>query len=293
MKEHVQLPDMSHYNDCHDLMETHKKYHDLRVAATIGLCIFGIFLHGFLGASGLIIVLSFFYSLILIVNSIRATAEKLRPLLIMLIFLVLGIGLQLLNFGVGCLLILIYVMQIPEYKNAQWLMQQTGYPHFDQYTTIQEYGAEEFHSRYDTTDIPENAEMPELKNGERDLENGLPDAVMPTVEGIETLKKPPKRKLPKRAPMPVPDAFAGISPMEKAAPQPIPAAFAGISPLEKPAPLPEPEVPAVDFDIPTEIPDPVWDIPDPVMDTSVITSSFPEIAGDIADLPEIPDIPQI
>ena len=55
----------------------------------------------------------------------------------------------------------------------------------------------------------------------------------------------------------------------------------------------EPEVPAADFDIPTDIPDPVWNVPDPVLDTSAVVSNFPEIAGDIADLPDIPDIPQI
>ncbi len=69
-----------------------------------------------------------------------------------------------------------------------------------------------------------------------------------------------------------------------------------IAPLEPIAPVTE--VPAAQeqetrIPDPAETPDPVWDIPDPVMDTSVVTSSFPEVAGTIADLPEVPDIPKI
>lgn len=290
MEEYVQKPDTSHYDDCRALMEMHPRRYRMRLIITLVLGVFNFFLqllpmlsHGVLGLA--LGFLGGLYYIAVIVTAVKAKIEELTPLLTLMILLAAGTVLQFINLAVGLGLLLVYAFQFAEHRHAVWLKEQPGYPHFDHYLTAQEYGTQEFHSRYDIEDSQKPAEqavMPDI-GSETDADNA--EAMQPVTEIWGNR--------PKKRARPTAQSFEEIA-------APLPKRR-----KEMPAPVPEPElprvaelpkvaeVPKVDFDLPADIPMPSWDIPDPVMDTSVITTSFPEIAGDIADLPEIPDIPQI
>lgn len=332
--ERFRAPDTSHYDDCRGLMESFRTHRTIRLVLAGLFCVISLFIHTFpLLARGtsfgmLIGLLSIPFTGLVMWQAVMAKTDNMSAIVRLLVVLAAGAVLQMMNAGAAIALMIVYVTQIPESRRLDWLKTQEGYPHFEHYITIQEYGLEEYHPHHDTDDMKHGGKMPELSANERDKDNIPKPSVMPSAEGIAEMKAPPKREMPARPSIPVPAAFAGISPMETAKPAEETAASEECSHMEqatsqvladlsapepekpvsqkkkrrsspwleaprKKAVIPEPEVPAVDFDIPTDIPDPVWDIPDPVMDTSAVVTSFPEIAGDIADLPEIPDIPKL
>ena len=322
-RERFQAPDTSHYDDCRGLMQSIRTHRTVRFFITIFFCVLSIVLHTMplAAASDTISMarafLSLPFSAFVIWQAALARSEQMKPLIKLMVVLGIGAVTQWMNAGAAIALMIVYATQIPETRKLEWLKTQEGYPHFEHYITIQEYGLEEYHPPHDTSEQKYNGEMPELSDKERDNFSTSRQPVMPSAEGMAALKAPVKPEMPARPEIAVPAAFAGISPMDTEKP----AADTELSTAKVLANLPEPEkpavkkkksrsspwlhtespkrrtmepeVPAADFDIPTDIPDPVWNVPDPVLDTSAVVSNFPEIAGDIADLPDIPDIPQI
>lgn len=322
--ERFRAPDTSHYDDCKGLLGAIRLYRIVRICLVIFFCIASLFVNtipSFLELTPVSLLTGLFsipYMAILIVLAMKVKTDDTMKLLRLLVVMAAGTLLQLIHPGAGIAMMLIYVTQFAEMKRYEWLKNQDGFPHFEHYVTIQEYGLEEYHPHHDMNRVKNGGNMPELTAEASGSSSVSRKTAMPPVEGIAEMQAPPKPEMPARPETAVPAAFAGISPMEQEKPvlpsSPVSAASAEIPPMEQKKParrrkfrnpfleqkdpseqgsLPEPEVPAVDFDVPTGIPDPVWDIPDPVMDTSSVLTSFPEIAGDIADLPEIPDIPTI
>ena len=321
--ERFQAPDTSHYDDCRSLLQSIRLHRTIRFVIAVIFSVISLFIHTMpmilesTAISAIFGVLSLPFSVLVIWLAVLARSEDIQPNIRLMGVLAAGAVLQVMNAGAAITLIIIYATQIPETKRLTWLKTQEGYPHFEHYITIQEYGLEEYHPHHDTDERKYSGDMIGLSDNEQDKLNTPQQTVMPSAEVISELKAPPAQEMPARPEIAVPAAFAGISPMDTEKPesrmeQATSQVLADLPQPENPVPqkkkrssypwletsrpkktFTEPEVPAVDFDVPKDIPDPVWDIPDPVLDTSAVVSSFPEIAGDIADLPEIPDIPQI
>lgn len=290
MVNQVTESEKQHYFDCASMMRSVCTHYKLRLllVTVFGAINFLVHVVPAFSANPIWGILALLYLIALFILAFKAKPDQLGVLIGLLFLLGLGAILGLCSMGLGVGLLFVYATQILEYKRLQWLKQQEGYPDFDLVEELREQGAFDYQAPYDVTTQDEaNEEMIELDYRERDRNNMPTDAQMPVIEGLEALQAPPQRKpasrpkMPERPNTPVPEAFAGISPMM------------GTAPVQNTKPLPEPNVPKVDFDVPTDIPDPVWDIPDPVMDTSAVVSDFPEINGNIADLPDLPDIPQI
>ncbi|MBE6851690.1 MAG: hypothetical protein E7504_08220 [Ruminococcus sp.] len=312
------MHDTSHYAECAAIMQQHKSSHMKRFFLILLLTVFngyfhimtmpiwraeeGVFPIAIFGLGFFWGVFALLYNIAVVVLGLLATPEK--PVLCWVSFglVLLGLFLNLMNPILGIAIAILFIIGIIDSKKAAWIKAQPGYPYFNERFTQQEsiafqdYNAdhnirdradddmEDISEAKDTIPTPAIAEMP-------DVEFLIPDiAETPT----DSMKPKTEVSTPKSTPLPSVDAAAIIAPMYGEEPKP--------AEIQKPKKKKwnfkeklqsEPEVPKVDFSIPTDIPDPVWDVPDPVMNTEVILSDIPEISGDIQDLPDIPDIPQI
>ncbi len=291
-------PDTSHYDDCRAMLQSIMAHHKVRIGFAFALCTISIVVHSVrIFADGTIFgviagLLSYPFAAAVLGLSLAAKPDKLKLLIALLIVLAAGTLFSFIQPGIGVALILIFATQILESRRLDWLSQQEGYPHFEQYITIQEYGLEEYEPTHEVCEKQHGGAMPELDETVTDPLN------IPADLRKSTVPRPAANPAPHTGIQDIAAVSAGILAKPAKPEQPAPkkkkrrsAAWKKLA-SEDPA-FDVPDVPAVDFDIPKDIPDPVWDIPDPVMDTSSIVSGVPEIAGDIADLPDIPDIPTL
>lgn len=266
-------------------------------------------------------LLALVVTVVIIVLSFLGTQEKpkLKYIVCGLLVLCIVLDLMLLWIAIPCMLICFW--SIYESKRAAWIKQQPGYPYFNERFADQltRHG-KQYHSRYDLKqkidgimteldaekehdtftmepaqkreyDGIAGADIP-FAQAQTDRPSVLMNVEAPVVSAIsdlselapaEALQAAPEE--PKVVPIAVPELSQAVPELSQAAPE-VPKA----APPKRSIPKPEPEI-----EVPSgnDIPDPVWDVPDPVMDTGSILSDFPEVNGDIPDLPEVPDIPQL
>lgn len=290
-------PDTSHYDDCRSMLQSIMTHHKVRIAIAFALCLISVIVHSMnTFTDGTIFgviagMLSFPFAAAVLGISFAAKPDNMKILIALLITLAAGTLFNLIQPGIGVALILIFATQILESRRLDWLKQQEGYPHFEQYITIQEYGLEEYEPTHEICEKQHGGSMPELDETAMDPLN------IPADLRKNTVPRPAAKPAPHTGMQDIAAVSAGILAEPAKPEQPAPEkkkrrSGAWKKLAQEQAASTVPDLPTVDFDVPKDIPDPVWDIPDPVMDTSVITS-VPEIAGDIADLPDIPDIPTL
>jgi membrane-bound metal-dependent hydrolase YbcI (DUF457 family) len=310
-------PDTSHYDDCRGLMHTIVRNRKARFIITCIFCLLSFIINttAIFFVSAVIALISTAFLAAVCSLAMPQFLKSMKTLIALMLVVTVGTLFSLIQPGIGIALLLLYATQIYENKREEWLSQQEGYPHFEQYITIQEYGMEEYDPTYSTDEKRNNGEMPDVVGGEEDAFNihaaqKTEIAPLPEPASLQNTAAPELASMgnsaaPVAAPI-VPPTQDTASILSKSAVPETPAkpkkkrrsrAWEKYAKEEAAAQVPDvsdvPDVAPVDFDIPKDFPTTNWDIPDPVMDTSSITSSFPDIAGDIADLPDIPDIPQI
>ncbi len=309
------LHDTSHYDECRAIMHKNKYWHMRRFFLIVLFTLINGYFHIvtmplWCAEEGVVAIaifsFAFFWGALAILHNIAiavlgllATPEKPVLLWIALALVVLGLIFQLMTPVCAIPIGVLFVIALFSSKKVLWVKEQPGYPYFNERFAQQASIAfQDYRSDYDVddradgaaydlaeaTDIiptPATAEMP-------DVEFLIPDVSHP----VKTEIRPqPKPKMSEPDAAAASEVLAGVSPMYKTqTPAPKPAKKKGW--MRRPA-ASEPEVPKADFSIPMDIPDPVWNVPDPVLDTKVVLSEVPEIAGDIQELPDIPDIPQI
>ncbi len=311
------MHDTSHYAECATIMQQQKKSHMKRFFIILLLTIFngyfhiitmpvwraeeGVFPIAIFGFGFFWAVFALFHNIAVAALGLLATPEKPVLCWISVAVILLGIFMNLMNPLIAIAIGILFAIALVDSKKAAWIKQQPGYPYFNERfaeqenKAFQEYEADhDIHDRADEdmediaeardiVPIPAMAEMPDV------------DFLIPDVSAMPAAsEKPAASEVSEQQMYCVPDTAPAISPMR--------AEEAKLTETRKSQKKrwnfkemmqSEPEVPKVDFDIPTDISDPVWDIPDPVMDTGSILSTVPDISGDIQDLPDIPDIPQI
>lgn len=133
--------DTAHYDKCRTMMLTHKRHHLKRAVLVAILMLMNAFisiirvpitygtpyLYGFF--LGIVI---FLYCAVTVVIGFFAVPEKPKLLIITCLLILGGLldGWIALYFGIPMLML--FLWQIPEAKQAVWLKTQTGYPHFNE-----------------------------------------------------------------------------------------------------------------------------------------------------------------
>lgn len=329
--------DTSHYEQCREILQKHQSHFRIRLALLFLLLIMNFFVQmyeyvkvlvdyrGFHMAVGTVAV-----SGAAIIFGLFASPDHPKVVRTLLGILIFGYLFNWINMLICMGLVIVYLTELPECRQAQWVMQQPGYPYFSE-----RFEEQKLHSGFRSVHkldgrrhaVMQNAEQPAMPPDDPETEAAIqamrqrsrkrkeqqhyairPGETADTMPGVmlEVPDEIPAESAPVTEenvpvfyePLPEPEL-----PKEEEIllptwdvpdpdfSEPVTAASEMTSPL--PAPLPEPELPKVEeIQLPAwDIPDPVF--PDPVTDTSVILSDFPEIAGEIPDLPEIPDIPTI
>ncbi|MDE5754926.1 MAG: hypothetical protein K2H89_10360, partial [Oscillospiraceae bacterium] len=163
--------DTSHYDKCRTMMIKHKKNHLLRIGLVAFLMLINayvkvvrspidqgrLYLWGFFFGVGILI-----YCVITLVIGLFAVPEKPKLLAATCILLFIGIIGEWLAPYLGIPMLLIFLWQIPEAKQAIWIKQQEGYPHFNERLTEQmkNFG-KEYQPEHKFDDL-HDAEMPDL-----------------------------------------------------------------------------------------------------------------------------------
>lgn len=270
------MTDTSHFDKCKQIMLLHRKHHRMRFTLLVILLLSSLFFQlleyskvfenyvGFHLGMGAIT-----FSVTALVFGLFATPERPTCLAALLAVLVFGAFRFFINFLLTVPLVLVYLLEIPECLKARWVMRQPGYPYFNERFETQ---SQPYHSTY-SLDGRSNAVM-----------QGTDDAALPIQ----------------------PDKEAAILQMQKRrrqqAEQEADAARKRydiqLGKTEDAMPEILLHIPEEDAEVPPPLPEETAPVPeappaDPVTDTSVIVSDFPEITGDIPDLPEIQDIPKL
>ncbi len=303
--------DTSHYDECRSIMERHKRNHKKRTTLLFILIIMNGYFHivpmPMLRADGAFArnaiftsgfgyaVLAFLVSIGLLAVGFLATSEK--PTLIRVGFVLIGISLifGLINPIILLFIFVLFLLALFETKKAAWVKQQPGYPYFSERFYEQMENFSQNYKPDHNIRRAQKGDMSALENATdrnplqfrakgADFQGTMPDLDPEKPIVMASVPEPPVPAAQTIAEIPEP--VPAPSPVRTKPPKPFAAPAAE-------APLPEPELPDTNFDIPTEIPDPVWDLPDPAMNTADILSDFPEVNGDIPDLPDIPDIPKL
>ncbi|MDE6005234.1 MAG: hypothetical protein K2G88_07595 [Oscillospiraceae bacterium] len=169
----TEIHDMSHYDKCRTMMMKHKKNHMLRVGLVAFLMLINayvkvirspidqraFYLFGFFFGVGILI-----YCIITLAIGLFAVPEKPKLLATTCILLFIGIIGEWLAPYLGIPMLLLFLWQIPEAKQAVWIKQQEGYPHFNERFTEQmlNFGKEyEPEHKFDDLHHTEMPDMPE------------------------------------------------------------------------------------------------------------------------------------
>ena len=173
----TQVHDMSHYDKCRTMMMKHKKNHMLRVSLVAFLMLINAYvrvirspidnhasyLFGFFFGVGILI-----YCIIILTIGLFAIPEKPKLLAITCILLLIGIIGKWFALYLGIPMLLLFLWQIPETKQAIWIKQQEGYPYFNERFTEQmrnfgkEYQPEHQFDDLHDIEMPDIPETPSL-----------------------------------------------------------------------------------------------------------------------------------
>lgn len=254
-------------------------------------------------------ILCIFLSLVCITLALLGdhTHPKLFIALNAVIFLAMIAGIFYIVFAL--FLLGMNLLASREYFKMQWIMQQPGYPYFNErfdeqqehhiYEPLhkldhrrnaemldaQEIASPDHLYQNPSTHAPVNPEVkPEPEMMDYTLKVSDDPAEMPGIEDIfEHVEPLPEPELPKADDIPAP-VWEDPVPVSS---QPAPAAKKPVHTARKPAAAQTDHTPVSDF------PDTNWDIPDTKWDMPETNWDVPDIASDIPDLPDIPDIPKL
>lgn len=247
-------------------------------------------------------ILCIFLSLVCITLALLGehTHPKLFIALNVVIFLAMIAG--IFYFVFALFLLGMNLLAVREYTKMQWIMQQPGYPYFNErfdeqqehhlYEPLhkldhrrnaemldaQEIAPPDHQYQNPSTHAPVNPEAkPEPEMMDYTLKISDDPSEMPGIEDIFKHVEPlPEPELPKAEDIPAPV-------WEKPAPAPKKA----VQTAKKPAAAQTIPDPVSDF------PETNWDIPDTKWDMPETNWDVPDVASDIPELPDIPDIPKL
>ncbi|MDE5736995.1 MAG: hypothetical protein K2H93_01365 [Oscillospiraceae bacterium] len=109
----MEIPDMSHYGKCRMMMRKHERHHMLRFKLVAFLMLINAY--GYIHSP---IEHVFIYSVITLAISLFAVPEKPKLLAITCILLLIGIIGNLIRLYFGIPMLLLFLSQIPETKQA-------------------------------------------------------------------------------------------------------------------------------------------------------------------------------
>ena len=184
------------------------------------------------------------------------------------------------HWVIAGILLLMYVIAIPEFKKMQWIMQQQGYPYFSE-----EFEEAKLHSEYEPMHRLDNRSYGEME----DI-----DGNTITADEIKA-KEDAHREEAIRANTPTMDYTMKLSDDPAEMPG-IDDIFEHVEPMPEPDPPKAADIPDTKWDVPdvkADIPDTKWDVPDVKADIPDTKWDVPDVNTDIPDLPEIPDIPTL
>ncbi|MDE6005233.1 MAG: hypothetical protein K2G88_07590 [Oscillospiraceae bacterium] len=138
----MEKPDMSHYGKCRMMMRKHEQHHMLRFKLVAFLMLINAYMHIHSPIEQGISIL--IYSIITLAIGLFAVPEKPKLLAITCILLFIGIIFGWIAWHIGMIMLGLFLLQIPETKQAVWIKQQEGYPYFNERFTeqMQNFGKE-------------------------------------------------------------------------------------------------------------------------------------------------------
>ena len=211
-------------------------------------------------------ILAIFFSVVCIVLAFLGEQKQPKLHIALIITTVIGALTTCYNWVIAGILLVMYLLAIPEFKKMQWIMQQPGYPYFSE-----RFDEAQLHSEYEPLHKLDNRSYGEME----DLDGLTADP------SVIARKEAEHKEEAVRVATPAMDYTLKQSDN--------PAEMPGIDEIfEHVEPQPEPELSKAE-----EIPGPKWDVPDVKADIPDTKWDVPDINTDIPDLPDIPDIPKL
>ncbi len=223
-------------------------------------------------------ILTIFISLICIALAFLGEQKRPKLHIALIVMVVIGILTSCFHWAIGGLLILLYLIAIPEFKKMQWVMQQQGYPYFSE-----RFEEAKLHAEYEPMHRLDHRSYGEME----DL-----DGNAPAPDSIRA-QEDAHREEQIRINTPTMDYTLKVSDN--------PAEMPGIEDIfDHVEPMPEPpkadDIPDTKWNVPDaklDFPETKWDVPDVNTDIPDTKWDVPDVNTDIPDLPDIPDIPQL
>ncbi|MBD5142347.1 MAG: hypothetical protein HDT22_01875 [Ruminococcus sp.] len=167
----TEIHDMSHYDKCRTMMMKHKKNHMLRISIVAFLMLINAYVRVIRSPleyhAGYLLVFFFgigvlIYCIITLIIGLFAVPEKPKLLATTCILLFMGIISKWIALYLGIPMLLLFLWQIPETKQAVWIKQQEGYPHFNERFTgqMRNFG-KEYQPEHKFDDL-HDIEMPDI-----------------------------------------------------------------------------------------------------------------------------------
>lgn len=195
--------DTSHYDKCRTLMLRHKKNHMHRVVITAVLMLINAYIsiiripiiHGLVALYGFFFGIGvFLYCIVIVIIGFLAVPERPKLLVTTCILIIIGIFGKWISIYLGIAMLGLFLWQIPECKQALWIKDQPGYPHFNErFTEQMKNFGKTYQSEYQFDDFCDSR-MPDMP------ETPSPDFVikeMPSVpESIQNLPETEKISFP-------------------------------------------------------------------------------------------------
>ncbi|MBR3630026.1 MAG: hypothetical protein IKN55_06095 [Oscillospiraceae bacterium] len=205
-------------------------------------------------------ILALLFSLGTLALAFFGTQERTKLYICLLVEIVLAVLAGCYHWVFGGVLLLMFLLAIPEYKKMPWIMKQPGYPYFNE-----RFEEQRRHAEYQPDhqlDGKRTGSMLDMDGNpvEMPAAYSQPSAEQPTAAYTMHMGN-------------APDEMPGIDDILEAA--------------AEPEPLPEPELPRAE-----DIALPEWNVPDPTLNTAGILSSIPD-PGTVPDLPTVPDVPKL
>ncbi len=162
------LPDMSHYPKCRRMMQWHKLNMIIRIISVVAIGFLNIFHVSFMKDMLLLWGTVLTYIIILVMAGLSIMNRPVLTYSVIILF-ALGILLKMVNPFLGVLPVFLYFWHTFEFKQAAWLREQVGYPHFNARLTEQEWrqrmeSYEDSRPAYQYTEYDDTADDTPTKN---------------------------------------------------------------------------------------------------------------------------------